>query len=228
MTLNIQHGGGKVRVGGLASRLLSYDADVLVVTEFRANEFGERLIAELHRAGYATAHPGVGSAQNSVLVASRGPIDRSWAFSDDLDARHLLCVDLGWSVLCGGYMPLNTAKLPYWEALIANGRGCGIDLFVGDFNTGNNDLDKDPKGTRFIGPEMPGRLMESGYTDLWRSFHPDIREYSWFSPGVNNGFRLDYAFATPELAQRVTACKFDQTPRDLRETDHAALVISCA
>jgi exonuclease III len=46
--------------------------------------------------------------------------------------------------------------------------------------------------------------------------HPDIREYSWFSPGANNGFRLDYAHATPELAQLVTASEFDQTPRLLR------------
>jgi exodeoxyribonuclease-3 len=98
-------------------------------------------------------------------------------------------------------------------------------LFIGDFNTGNNALDKDPKGTPFINADMPRRLVDCGYVDLWRSRHPGIREYSWFSH-TRNGFRLDHAFAVPTLAGRVTACEFDHEPRLLGETDHSALVVS--
>ena len=228
VSLNIRHGGGTVaRVDALIARLLGYDADVVVVTEFRANRFGAHLIGELQRAGYATSRPGLDASRNAVLIVSRGSIDRAWAFSDELDARHLWCADVGGIVVCGVYMPQKTEKLPYWEALIAHGLKTGVDLCIGDFNTGNNDLDKDPKGARFVGPEMPGRLIGSGYVDVWRSRHPGIREYSWFSPGAaNNGFRIDHAYAAPELAQRVIACEFDQTPRLLRETDHAALIMS--
>ena len=42
-TLNIRHGGSK-SAEALAARLLGYDADILVVTEFRANPAGLRLI----------------------------------------------------------------------------------------------------------------------------------------------------------------------------------------
>ena len=227
VTLNILHGGGSVdRGGALLARLLSYDADILVVTEFRANRFGELLIGRLQRAGYATSHPGADSARNSVLIASRSSIDRSWAFSDELDACRLWCVDIGGTVVCGVLMPQKNAKLPYWNQLIDRGRCSGVNLFIGDFNMGNNELDKDPRGARFFGAEMRGRLIESGYVDVWRSMHPDIREYSWFSPGVNNGFRIDHAYAVPELAQRITACEFDHTPRLLRETDHSALIVT--
>jgi hypothetical protein len=138
VALNILHGGGSVdRIGTLATRLLSYDADVIVVPEFRANRFGDLLTGRLQGEGYGTSH-----------------------------------------------------------------------------------------GARFHCAQMPGRLIESGYVDVWRSTHPNDREYSWFSPGVNNGFRIDHAYAAPELAQRVTTCEFDHTPRNLREADHSALIVS--
>jgi exonuclease III len=123
-------------------------------------------------------------------------------------------------------MPQSTAKLPYWEALISHARPSDVSLLIGDFNTGNNDLDKDLNGTKFIGPEMPGRLLDSGYIDVWRSLHPAVREYSWYSRPGDNGFRLDYIFAVPELVRQVSACEFDHTPRFAGETDHSGLVAS--
>ena len=71
---------------------------------------------------------------------------------------------------------------------------------------------------------MPGRLTSSGYTDMWRSLHPDVREYSWFSRPGDNGFRLDYIYAAPDLAQRITFCAFDHAPRLSGESDHSGLV----
>ena len=175
----------------------------------------------------ATSQPDAGPKHNSVLIASRRGIDRSWAFDrDGLDPRHLWCAEIDGVVLCGVYMPQRTEKLPYWEALIGDARRDGVDLLVGDFNTGNNDLDKDPQGAKFIGPEMPGRLTATGYTDVWRSLHPAAREYSWFSRPGDNGFRLDYLFAVPDLARQVSACTFDHAPRITGETDHSGLVAS--
>ncbi|MBU9763551.1 exonuclease III [Mycobacterium sp. TNTM28] len=222
-TLNIRHGGNK-SADALTARLLGYDAELLVVTEFRANDTGALLIAELERAGYETTHPAAGPTQNSVLIASRTPIDRAAAFTRDLDARHLWCAEVDGVIVCGVYLPQAHAKLPYWEALIERARGSEVDLLIGDFNTGNNDLDKDPRGTKFVGPQMPGRLIGSGYIDVWRSLHPTDREYSWFSRPGDNGFRLDHLYATPEIAQRVKACEFDHAPRLAGETDHSGLV----
>ncbi|WP_029106746.1 endonuclease/exonuclease/phosphatase family protein [Mycobacterium sp. URHD0025] len=222
-TLNIRHG-GNMSADALAARLLGYDADLLVVTEFRANDTGARLIAQLERAGYETTHPGADPKQNTVLIASRTPIDRASRFTRDLPARHLWCAEFDGTIVCGVYLPQAHAKLPYWEALIDRARRSEVDLLIGDFNTGNNNLDKDPKGTKFIGPEMPGRLIASGYVDVWRSLHPTVREYSWFSRPGDNGFRLDYIFAAPEFARRVRVCEFDHAPKLAGETDHSALV----
>lgn len=222
-TLNIRHGGSK-NADTLTARLLGYDADLLVVTEFRANDTGTRLIAQLERAGYSTTHPGANPKQNTVLIASRTPIDRASHFSRDLSAHHVWCAEFDGTIVAGVYLPQAHAKLPYWEALIDRARRSEVDLLIGDFNTGNNDLDKDPKGTKFIGPELPGRLIASGYVDVWRSLHPAVREYSWFSRPGNNGFRLDYIYAMPEFARRVRTCEFDHAPRLAGESDHSGLV----
>lgn len=223
-TLNIRHGG--TRSGdALADRLLGYDADLLVVTEFRTNDAGVRLAARLEGAGYATSHPNTEPTQNTVLIASRRGMNRTRAFSNDgVVSRHLWCAEVGGMLVCGVYMPQKTAKLPYWEALVSHARRSDVNLLIGDFNTGNNDIDKDVRGAKFIGPEMPGRLMGTGYVDVWRSLHPGVREYSWFSRPGDNGFRLDYIFAVPELARHVSACEFDHAPRIAGETDHSALV----
>nr|WP_218620406.1 endonuclease/exonuclease/phosphatase family protein [Mycolicibacterium hippocampi] len=225
-TLNIRHGGTR-SAEALSTRLLGYDADLLVITEFRTNDAGTRLISRLEVAGYSIAHPNTEPRQNTVLIASRDAItQRRPLLSEGLDTRHLWCADVNGLLVCGVYMPQNTVKLPYWETLIAQARLSGIDLLIGDFNTGNNDLDKDLKGSKFIGPEMPGRLIDSGYTDLWRSLHPRQREYSWYSCPGNNGFRLDYIFAAPELTRQAFTCEFDHAPRLAGETDHSALVAS--
>jgi exodeoxyribonuclease III len=225
-TLNIRHGGTR-SAEALATRLLGYDADLLVITEFRTNDAGTRLLGRLEAAGYATTHPNTEPNQNTVLIASRHAINQSGPFvGEGLDTRHLWCADVNGILVCGVYMPQQTVKLPYWETLIARARVSGIELLIGDFNTGNNDLDKDLKGSKFIGPEMPGRLIDSGYTDLWRSLHPERREYSWYSRPGNNGFRLDYVFAAPALTRQAFACDFDHAPRFAGETDHSALVAS--
>ncbi|WP_200962138.1 hypothetical protein [Mycobacterium sp. Root265] len=132
-----------------------------MVTEFRTNAVGARLIDRLERAGYDTSHPAVGPKVNTVLIAARIGIERSWAFSESLDPRHLWCAEIDGAYVCGVYMPQNTAKLPFWETLIRDATTNVIDLLIGDFNTGTNDLDKDPRGAKFIGPEMPGRLIAS-------------------------------------------------------------------
>lgn len=89
-TLNIRHGGRKCG-DALTARLLGYDAHLLVVTEFRANDAGARLIDRLERAGYRTTHPATDPKQNTVLIASRAPIERTSPFTSDLPAHHLWC-----------------------------------------------------------------------------------------------------------------------------------------
>lgn len=212
VSLNILHGGG-TRADALTERLLNYEADALVVTEFRASRIGERLLARLEDAGYVTSHPDSWSP-DSVLITSRTSIDRSWAFNDELDARRLWCADIGWIVVCGVVMPSGQAKLPFWNSLVVRDPAVGSTCSLATSTRAVANWTKSPKPIDSRAGTSGGRC-----TPVF-----GVREYSYVS-NTDNGFRVDHAFAAPELAQRVTACELDHAPRLLGEPDHSALIV---
>jgi exodeoxyribonuclease-3 len=64
-------------------------------------------------------------------------------------------------------------------------------------------------------------LERAGYVDLYRRFHPG-------QPGptidVAGGLRIDYIFATEDLAARATACEVIRTLESERASDHLPVV----
>ncbi len=227
VTLNLCHGGSPKRLEMLAARLLGYDAEVLVLTEFqegRSAPLAQRLTAAGYVFSYARdADP----TRNAVAVASRRPIIEERPFEPGLDPRHLWCVHTAGIGLCAAYLPVPTEeRVPYLEALIADGRARGVEVIIGDFNAGTNPADT--TSTPFPRSDLLDDLVAAGYTDLWRHAHPQGREYSYYSRKDGrpyNGFRIDRAYADPELLTRVVGCEFDQDPRIAGETDHAALSV---
>lgn len=231
VTWNIRHGGPSgEKLRHVIETLLNFNADLLVVTEYRAHDRGAAIEAALRQAGYATSHPGAPKDQNSVLVASRAAIKQAAPLNPDLPWPWLLwSVELPLGLVTGVYMPGEERKLPYWEAALQALSGAGAPcLLLGDFNTGRNDLDKSDGATAFIGAEYMGRMEVAGYADLWRSRHPDRREYSWYSKPWNNGFRLDHAFGTARIASMVADRQYDHSPRERGLSDHSALRIVMA
>ena len=98
-------------------------------------------------------------------------------------------------------------------------------LLLGDWNTGAHHMDE--KGKTFVCTEHFARLSELGWIDLWQAHNRDT-EYTWYSrrAGANyNGFRLDHAFATPVLKQRVTACRYSHAEREAGISDHSMMVV---
>ena len=223
---NIQHGGGSGERGRkIVSELAGLKADVIVLTEFRNNSTGTLIKARLAELGYSVSHPAAPERANSVLIASRNKIIVSYPLDPELtDQRHLWVVDLGWLKLCGIYMPLDIAKLPYWEALHrAAVDEKGADLFIGDFNTGNNIIDRAPGATPFIASEYFDEFGKGRLRDVWRAMNPEVREYTWYSLRAKNGFRLDHAFATASVFDRITRCEYVHDARERRLSDHSAL-----
>lgn len=228
VTWNIRHGGGgaskrQVRV---ADQLLAFDADVLVVTEFRANAAGEYIIGRLRNGGYEVSHPPTGPKENAVLVAARSALQRAAAFDHDLpDQRHLWSVDMDGIRLCGVYMPLGKEKVPYWRSLLDRQNDGSRDIFIGDFNTGNNMIDLAEGATPFDCDTEFDEFGRAEFHDVWRTRNPERREYSWFSPRYRNGFRLDHAFARNNMSGRFSFCDYLHDPRVNGLSDHSALRI---
>ena len=87
-------------------------------------------------------------------------------------------------------------------------------IITGDFNTAHNEIDlKNPgpnskrSGFLRIERDVLDRMVDMGYVDTFRHFHPDTVKYSWwsyrFNARKNNaGWRIDYFFVTRDLIEK--------------------------
>lgn len=224
---NIRQGGTK-HSREIVAELAELNDDVIVLTEFRNNPAGSQIKARLAERGYSISHSPSAVSENSVLIASRDSIIASYPLDPELpEPRRLWAVELGWLRLCGVYIAPNATKLPYWEALHrAAIDEKGPELFIGDFNTGNDLLDR-TGGTAFTAAKQFDDFGKGRFCDVWRTKYPEGREYTWYSK-AKNGFRLDHVFATQSILDRIARCEYLHDTREREISDHSALRIEIA
>ena len=87
-------------------------------------------------------------------------------------------------------------------------------IITGDFNTAHNEIDlKNPgpnskrSGFLRIERDVLDQMVDMGYVDTFRHFHPEQVKYSWwsyrFNARKNNaGWRIDYFFVTRDLIDK--------------------------
>ena len=88
-------------------------------------------------------------------------------------------------------------------------------VICGDLNVAHEEIDiKNPASNRrnagFTDEERAkfSQLLSSGFTDTWRSLHPDEVKYSWWSYRFharenNAGWRIDYFLVSDSLKDRI-------------------------
>lgn len=69
-------------------------------------------------------------------------------------------------------------------------------------------------------------LLAAGYTDCYRMLHPDRRGYTCKTEGPS--VRIDYVFASPEMAPRLRACDVVTAPPARDASDHFPVVAQFA
>ncbi len=139
----------------------------------------------------------------------------------------MVSVDFATFRLVGIYMPNLRAKIPYWEALIAtlSLQSANRALAIGDFNTCRAYLDE--AGAIDATAYYMDAIEQIGFRDLWRHRYPERREYSWFSTR-NNGFRIDHAFLSQELAACAGTVHYSHQERIAGLSDHSPLILELA
>lgn len=107
-------------------------------------------------------------------------------------------------------------------------------IICGDLNVAATALDiKNPKGNvRNAGFTIEERdkfqnLLASGYTDSFRSLHPDEVKYSWWSyrfqsRAKNNGWRLDYFLVSNNASSQIVEADI---LTDVMGSDHAPVLL---
>ena len=224
---NIRQGGGK-RLSAITAALAQHEADVLVISEYRGGESGERLRAALAGIGYGhvTAPTPPSSGGNGVLIAARLPFDDDGPVSDAVpDPCRMVRAYFGALRIYGIYMPNLLKKAPYWEALIAALAAESLQaeaLAIGDFNACRAYVDE-PGAIDVCAHYMDG-VEAIGFCDLWRRRYPEGREFSWYSTR-GNGFRIDHAFLSPALTARAGEIRYSHEERLRGPSDHSALIL---
>jgi len=228
---NIRQGGG-ARVPRIVEEVAAHDADVIALTEFR--EPGGALAAGLRERGWPHVETsGPVGKENGIAIFSSTPMRlRSPAPVEAAERFRWLEVELpahGFGlcvlhIMAATSQAKREAKRRFWEAVLA-AAGTRVRepfLFAGSWNTGAHGLDE--KGRTFDCAEHFRRLGPMGWTDAWRHHHPGSTEWTWYS-NHGNGFRLDHAFASPDLLPRVRACRYSHVEREAKVSDHSMTLV---
>lgn len=227
VTLNIRQGGGR-RTSKLVEYLISQDADLLVLSEYRPNEYGRVVRKELFDAGFGFfACAGTLENINSVAIASRMPfILRDFPALLECDHHRVIGVRLSEIDILGVYFAHGPKKASLYDFFLENGQEFEAEtIIIGHFNTGLHFQDE--TRSTFKLADRFATLPSKGFFDAWRSRNAHGREFSWYSH-VGNGFRIDHVFCTRSVDDRILGVHYDHSPRTSRITDHSALIVDLA
>jgi exonuclease III len=223
---NIRQGGG-TRLSRIVAAIAQHEADVLILSEYRGGESGERLRAALAASGYGHATGATPpSGGNGVLIAARHPFDDGGPLTDAVpEPYRVVRAYLGPLRIYGVYMPNLLKKVPYWQTLIAALAAEPLQadaLAIGDFNTCRAYVDE--PGAIDPCAHFLDEVAAIGFCDLWRQRYPEGREFSWYSTR-GNGFRIDHAFLSPALAGCAGDIRYSHEERMSGFSDHSALIL---
>ena len=235
---NIRAGGGK-RISQILAAIVRHQPDVCGLSEFRGTAASQWLSNELKALGYTHQRVAQGAPSdraNVVFVASKIPLKIvRWPGAPSEPGRWL-SVRLATPnpvQFCLVHIPneVTGRKDDYLDAVTRiAGRLKGRDAIIaGDTNSGRPDVDEQspvfgPRYTRWF-----DALASHGWEDSFRLVAGNQREYTWHSPQKDNGFRLDQAFISSSLKDRLTSFKHEwieapDTNRRDAVSDHAAMI----
>ncbi len=192
---------------------------------------------------------------NGVAVFSKYSIEdvtRGLPNYPDVNARFIECVIDGRVRVINVYMPngdtVESPKFPYklewmraFGKYISQFRNSPEPVIIGgDFNVALTDRDV-WKPANYVGiaiaapaaREIMQSWLDNGWTDVWRTLHPDEIDYTWYgyrggdTVGKKMGLRLDYFMVNATAAAMVQNCEIDIEPRlAAKPTDHCGLMVT--
>jgi exodeoxyribonuclease III len=240
----------RARLEHVISWLQSSSTDVLLLQELKGTEFPAQIFEDIGYHSVAVTQ----KAYNGVAILSRHPIApvTTTLPGDDADSHaRYLEADIAGLRIINIYLPNGNPpgsdnfayKLAWMDRLLthlAHLRQQKLPILIGgDFNVIPEDIDchKPASWIRdaLFQPESRSRyraMLDLGYTDAFRSLHPDetgqFTFWDYFREAFahNRGIRIDHFLLSTELAGRLKTCVIDKTPRALpRPSDHTPIVI---
>src|SRR6202142_2845277 len=238
------------RLTHVTTWLKAREPDVLLLQELKGTEFPSEAFKSLGYESVAVTQ----KAYNGVAILSRHPMKTiaKALVGDDSDshARFLEVIIKGIRIV-NIYLPNGNPvgsdkfayKLAWMDRLITQmsaWREQELPVVVGgDFNVIPEDIDchKPSSWIRdaLFQPEPRApypTLLSLGYTDAFRSLHPDeagqFTFWDYFRQAFehNRGIRIDHFLLSPKLADRLQSCEIDRGPRaQQKPSDHTPIIV---
>lgn len=241
----------RARLDHVTAWLGEHRPDVLLLQELKGTEFPADTFSAL---GYQSAAV-TQKAYNGVAILSRTPIQTlNTTLAGDIDDSHarFLEAHIAGLRIVNIYLPngnpIGTPKFDYklaWMDRLHAQLTLWLNdplptLIGGDFNVIPEDIDCHKPaswlGDALFQPEPRARFRaytSLGYTDAFRSLHPDEKgqftfwDYFRLAFEHNRGIRIDHFLLSPALAPRLRACTIDKTPRaQPKPSDHTPLILT--
>jgi exodeoxyribonuclease III len=220
---NIQQGGGS-RVFGILEALLSGSFDIIVLSEFKNNENGRKITANLSKSGFIhQATTPASSDENSVLIASKFESKtETYPNSDPQFPHNIVTAQFTAFKVMAVYLPHKKkhSLLPFITHLV--GKSDIPYIVVGDYNIGHNYIDQ--KGDSFWYQAELQAFEKAGMVDAYRLKNGKTEEYSWFSH-QGNGFRYDHTYGHESLIPIIKNCYYIHEWRQNKLSDHSPMVL---
>jgi exodeoxyribonuclease III len=240
----------RARMDHVTAWLKVQQPDVLLMQELKATEFPTLVFQALGYESVAVMQ----KSYNGVAVLSRHPMQtiNTTLAGDEADshARFLEMTIEGIRIV-NIYLPngnpIGTEKFAYKLAwmdrlikVMTAWREEGVPVLVGgDFNVIPEDIDCHKPSSwikdALFQPEPRARyraLLDLGYTDAFRSLHPDetgqFTFWDYFRQAFekNRGIRIDHFLLSPQVADRLASCEIDRGPRaQERPSDHTPIMV---
>ena len=224
LNFNIRLGGGK-RTPQILNYLTSNDFDLIVLTEFIKNKKGEYIINCLSTQGYFIQISNENGGYGSFIASKHDFVTK--CAEDRWAEVYIPKIDLH---VLGVYVPDQTGayKNVFWQKILEYAAKHNQEnvLISGDFNSCIKE--DSSNGTEYYAAEL-NKLERIGYNDLWNCYSNDkSNRYTWFYHS-GEGFRLDYAFVSLQLAQRLNEVRVwhESEVRENKVSDHSPLGIDC-
>jgi exodeoxyribonuclease III len=236
--------GGEDRLPLIASVIQQQQPDVVALQEARSRSNAEALA---HQLGMSLTF---GEADNTnkdhVVWLSRLPVLHAENHPFPIFAKTFLEIEVLWK---GMPLALFTTHLKAGQDLEGEQRRIAemkailqllqahqnqLQVLVGDFNTLHPTDHPDisayvavlkARGEAAPTPQFPRKviplLLEKGYVDCYRALHPTTPQASSYTS--HQALRVDYIFASSQLAERLSACDIIREGDAQRASDHFPL-----
>lgn len=231
--------------------VLDHDPDILCLQETKARP--EQIELPLDLAGYRTYWNSAEKAgySGTAIFTKHEPLDVRLGIGSEKSAEgdregRVITLEFPDYFLVTVYTPNaknELARLPYrmeWDVAFREhlkaleGEGKPV-IASGDLNVAHQEIDlarpdSNHKSAGFSTEERAGfsELIEAGFIDTFRHFHPDKRDaYSWWSyrggaRARNVGWRIDYWLTSQSLAPKLKSASIND---EILGSDHCPVTL---